>query len=108
MRFKSYLVGRGFRQSMGVDGDTFSPVARYDSARLLLAIIAAQNFELRQFDISIAFLSDDNGETYIWNSPKATSKGSTRNTFVDFSELSTDWNRGLFSLIRIYAAHTGI
>jgi len=63
MRFKSRLIVRGFHQSMGVDGDTFSQVARYDSARLLLAITAAKNFELRQFDISIAFLSGDIGET---------------------------------------------
>jgi len=60
VRFKSRLVVRGFRQCEGVDyGDTFSPVARYNSVLLLLAIAAAKNFELRQFDVSTAFLFGD-------------------------------------------------
>jgi len=58
VRFKSRLV-KDFRQRKEVDySDTFSPVARYDFARLFLAIAAAKNFELRQFDVSTAFLSD--------------------------------------------------
>jgi len=64
MRSGSRLVVRGFRQRKGIDySDTFSPVARYNSARLLLAIAAAKNFELRQFDVSTAFLSGDINET---------------------------------------------
>jgi len=41
----------------------FSPVVRYDSKRLLLAIAAAKNFELWQFDVSTAFFSGDIDET---------------------------------------------
>jgi len=71
VRFKSRLVIRGFRQRKGVDhSDIFSPVARYDSAHLLLAIAAAKNFELRQFDVSTAFLSGDINETIYMEQPE--------------------------------------
>jgi len=43
--------------------DTFSPVARYDSARLLLVITMTKNFELKQFDVSTTFLSGNIDET---------------------------------------------
>jgi len=71
VRFKSRLVVRGFRQRKGIDySDTFSPVARYDSARLLLAIAAAKSFELRQFNVSTAFLSGDINETIYMEQPE--------------------------------------
>jgi len=50
--------------------DTFSPVARYDSLRLLLAIVAVMNFELRQFDVSTTFLSDDIDEMIYMKQPE--------------------------------------
>jgi len=67
----SHVVVREFRQHEGVDyGDIFSPVARHGSARLLLAIAAVKNFQLRQFDVSIAFPSDDIDETIYMEQPE--------------------------------------
>jgi len=61
----------GFRHRKKVDySDTFSPVAHYDSTRLLLAIAAAKNFELWQFDVSIAFFSGDIDETIYMEQPE--------------------------------------
>jgi len=71
VRFKSRLVVKGFRQRKGIDySDTFSPVARYDSARLFLAIATAKSFELRQFDVSTAFLCGDINETIYMEQPE--------------------------------------
>jgi len=71
IRFKSRLVVRGFRQYKGMDyNDTFSPVARYDSARLIFAIAAAKNLKIRQFDVSTAFLSGDIDETIYMEQPE--------------------------------------
>jgi len=71
VRFKSRLVVRGFRQRKGVDyNNTFSSIARYESARLLLAIAAAKNFELWQFDVSTAFLSGNINETIYMEQPE--------------------------------------
>lgn len=51
-RFKARLVARGFNQEYGIDFDeTFSPVVRYDSIRTILAIAAAKQLKMNQFDV---------------------------------------------------------
>jgi hypothetical protein len=56
-RYKAQLCTRGFLQLRGVDyNETFAPVVRYDSIRVLLALVAAEHLELAQFDIQTAFL----------------------------------------------------
>lgn len=48
---------KGCSQKPGIDfNETFSPVARFDSIRILLAIAAAKDYEIYQFDIKTAFL----------------------------------------------------
>ena len=56
-RYKARLVAKGFSQVPGIDFDeTFSPVVRYDSLRLLMAIAASKNWKPQQLDIKSAFL----------------------------------------------------
>lgn len=56
-RHKTRLCARGFQQQPGLDyKETFSPVVRYDSLRVMLALTAAKNLELAQFDVQTAFL----------------------------------------------------
>lgn len=56
-RFKARYVAKGFSQIQGLDYDeTFAPVVRYDSLRLLLAISANKRWKPRQLDIKTAFL----------------------------------------------------
>jgi len=56
-RFKARLVAKGFSQTQGEDFDEiFSPVVRYDSLRLLLAISASKGWHPRQLDVTTAFL----------------------------------------------------
>ena len=56
-RYKARLCARGFRQIYGIDyEETFSPVVRYDSIRVLLALAAYENLEMRQFDVKTTFL----------------------------------------------------
>ena len=57
-RFKARLVAKGFSQTPGTDfHETFSPTVKYESIRLALAVAATTNMQLRQFDITTAFLN---------------------------------------------------
>ena len=58
IRNKSRLVAQGYTQVEGVDFDeTFAPVARLESIRILLAITSHLNFKLYQMDVRSAFLN---------------------------------------------------
>ncbi|KAI0999310.1 hypothetical protein K3495_g8887 [Podosphaera aphanis] len=56
-RYKARLVAKGFSQQPGTDyDDTYAPVARYDSLRLLLALATQRRWKPRQLDVKSAFL----------------------------------------------------
>ncbi|MCH80969.1 gag-pol polyprotein [Trifolium medium] len=57
-RNKARLVAQGFTQIEGVDfGETFAPVARLESIRLLRGIACILKFKLFQMDVKNAFLN---------------------------------------------------
>jgi hypothetical protein len=52
------LVAKGFTQIEGLDfGETYAPVARLESIRILLAYAAHHDFKLYQMDVKSAFLN---------------------------------------------------
>lgn len=59
-RYKSRFVAQGFTQQEGLDYlDTFSPVAKLTSVKLLLSLVAAKGYKLTQMDVLNAFLHGD-------------------------------------------------
>ena len=59
-RFKARLVARGFTQSYGIDyQETFTPVAKLNTVRIILSIAINQDWSLYQRDVKNAFLNGD-------------------------------------------------
>lgn len=56
IKYKTRLVARGFSRKEGVDyNEILSPVVRHTSIRVLLAIVAHQDLELKQLDVKTYF-----------------------------------------------------
>eukprot|EP00249_Psilotum_nudum_P036016 c6174_g1_i1 orf=1483-3276(+) len=74
-RYKARLVTRGFTQVPGMDfKETFSPVLRITSLRVLIAIATLFRFHLHQMDVRTAFLNGDlQEEIYMAQPPGYTS-----------------------------------
>ena len=69
-RHKARLVARGFTQAYGIDyTETFSPVVRLNSVRVLLSLAVNQAWSLHQLDVSNAFLYGDLKEQVFMEQP---------------------------------------
>ncbi|GJZ99903.1 retrovirus-related pol polyprotein from transposon TNT 1-94 [Tanacetum coccineum] len=77
-RNKARLVAQGYNQQKGIDYDeTYAPVARLESIRILLAYACALDFKLYQMDVKSAFLNGFiNEEVYVAQPPG----------FIDFAK----------------------
>ncbi|GJW01536.1 retrovirus-related pol polyprotein from transposon TNT 1-94 [Tanacetum coccineum] len=70
-KYKARLVIKGFRQREGLDYfDTYSPITRITSIRMVLAIAALRNLEVHQMDVKPSFLNGDLEEGKYMNQPE--------------------------------------
>ena len=57
-KLKARLVVKGYSQEYGVDfSNTFAPVARHDTIRLLVALAAKMGWKIHHLDVKFAFLN---------------------------------------------------
>ena len=70
-RYKARLVVKGYKQREGLDYfDTYSPVTRITSIRMLIAITAVYKLEIHQMDVKTVFLNGDLEEEIYLEQPE--------------------------------------
>jgi transposase InsO family protein len=70
-RRKARLVAQGFSQQPGIHfQETFAPVARFSSIRIMASLAARYGMKIRQFDVATAFLNGELKEEIYMEPPK--------------------------------------
>ena len=69
--YKDRLVSKGFSQVHGLDyTETFAPMAKMDSIRLFLAIVASKRWEVHHMDVMSDFIHGEIHEDIYMHHPK--------------------------------------
>ena len=75
-KFKARLVVGGHKQTFGIDyEETFAPVVKYQSIRILLALATVNNWEVHQMDFVTAFLNASLDEEIYMEQPPGYENG---------------------------------
>ncbi|KAK9100306.1 hypothetical protein Scep_023736 [Stephania cephalantha] len=70
-KYKARLVAKGYRQKEGLDYfDTYSPVSRITSIRMLISIAALYDMEIHQMDVKTSFLNGELEEEIYMDQPE--------------------------------------
>lgn len=105
-RFKARLVIRGFTQKFGVDyGETFSPVVKLSSIRMVLATAAAEGLQLKKIDVKTAFLYGELKEEIYMKQPRGYDDNTGRvcklnKSLYGLKQASRVWNNKFTNFLR--------
>jgi hypothetical protein len=111
VRFKARLVARGYSQQFGIDYDeTYSPVLKYKTLRIVLAIVAIRDYELELMDVQTAYLNADLRETVYMQQPEGYERGPgsavgatvclLRKALYGLKQAGREWNIHLDAFVR--------
>lgn len=98
IRHKARLVAKGCSQREGIDYlETYSPVVRYSSIRLLMAIAVKYSLKIEQMDVVTAFLHGDVKEAIYMKQPENYDDGTGKvcklsKSLYGLKQASRNWN----------------
>lgn len=106
-RFKARLVARGFSQQFGVDyEETYAPVMKYKTLRILLALVAARDLTLELIDVQTAYLNAELKEVVYMQQPEGYEQGSPKEyvcrllrAIYGLKQAGREWNAHLNTFI---------
>ncbi len=109
-RYKARLVAKGFTQKEGIDfNETFAPVVKITTLRTMLALATLKSYNVKQMDISIAFLHADVEEELYMEQPKGFEQSGKeqlvcrlKKSLYGLKQSGRNWNRTLDSWLRAY------
>lgn len=105
-RFKARWVAKGYAQIAGIDFDeTFAPVVRHGSLRILFAVAIKRGFEIYQMDAITAFLQSDLDEDIYMCQPEGYSDGSDKvcllkKAIYGLKQAGRQWNLKVNSVLK--------
>jgi hypothetical protein len=106
VRYKGRLVAKGYNQEYGIDyEETFAPVLKYKSFRLLLALAVLFGLEVEQMDIKTAFLNADIEEDIYLEMPDGVSVSKNRvlklrKALYGIKQAPKAWNDNIDAFLR--------
>lgn len=105
-RYKARFCAKGFSQEEGIDyNETFAPVVKYKSLRIILALAAELDYELKQMDVVTAFLNAKIKETVYMKQPEGFEIGERdmvcklNKTLYGTKQAPHEWNEALNGFI---------
>jgi hypothetical protein len=100
-RFKARLVAKGYSQKHGIDYfDTFAPVIKMVSIRVILCIALSKGLKIKQKDVDVAFLNSEVKERLIMEVPEGLDMPSgkvleMKKCLYGFKQSPLEWNENL-------------
>jgi hypothetical protein len=108
IKHKAHFMACGFMQWEGIDfDDTFAPVTRMESVRLLFALTAQERWRVHHIDVKSSFLNDDlKEEVYVHQPSEFAIPGKEgkvlhlRKTLYGLRQTPRAWNAKLDSTLK--------
>ena len=104
--YKARVIAQGFSQVEGIDyNETFAPMTKFNSIRLLLALAACYDWEIHQMDVKSAFLNGElDEEIYMQPPPGYKAAPNTvwwlKKALYSLKQVSQEWYKTFSSKLK--------